>query len=65
MEKVTEAWTNFNKEIPDMNYLSNIIRVNEPRAMIWAGYVPRIGEKQKYRRNTGRETWRKEATSKI
>jgi hypothetical protein len=43
MEKVTETWRKFNKEIPDMNYLPNIIRVTEPRTMIWAGYVARIG----------------------
>jgi len=34
MEKITEAWRKFNKEIPDMNYLPNIIRVTGPRTMI-------------------------------
>jgi hypothetical protein len=56
MEKITKAWAKFNKEIPDMNCLSNIIRVNEPRTMNWVGYVLRIGGKQKCRRSTGRET---------
>jgi hypothetical protein len=55
MEKVTKAWRKFNKEIPDMNYLPNIIRVIGPRTVIWTGYVTRIGGEQKYRRSTGRE----------
>jgi hypothetical protein len=39
-----------------MNYLPNIIRVTEPRTMIFAGYIARIGGEQKYHRSTGRET---------
>jgi len=56
MEKVTKAWRKFNIEIPDMNYLTNIIRVTRLRTMIWAGYVARIGGESKYRRSTGRKT---------
>jgi hypothetical protein len=56
MEKVTEAWRKFNKEIPVMNYLPNIIRMTGPKTMIWAGYVARIVGEEKYRQGTGRKS---------
>jgi hypothetical protein len=34
MEEVKEAWRKFNKDIPDRNYLPNIIRVTDPRTVI-------------------------------